>query len=223
MLDLTRKMVEILGESTVSSAYSTRYMKERILEHFGENVIITSKPGMTNIVTFRRTAASILEEFHSQQKDYTNPEDEKLNVIRTAAKLLRSDIKRIETPDDYYPVVDNDIDKQVEFLPPILKLLLEETFSGKETYLKVAFIGQAIMQSSRPRALLAPLQIGMEVLMHHNFASRFLVDTLNQAGFCSSYSEVISFKHTAAVDQGTAIPDYDGEHSDYGSCCSNNN
>lgn len=217
VLDLIKKMEEYLAESaTDSTAYSNRYMKERILEHFGDNVIITNQPGMPSIVTFRRTAASILEEFHMQQKENSNPEDEKLNVIRAAAKLLRSDIKCIETPSDIYPLIDSDIDKNLEFLPPTLQLLLNQLFSGKDTSRKVAFVGQAIMQSTRPRALLAPLQIGMGVLLHHSFASRFLIDTLNHAGFCSSYEEVLSFKRNAAVSQGTTIPDYNGEFTQYG-------
>ena len=64
--DLTekKKMQGFLEESTVGMAYSTRHMKERLMEHFGENIIIISKPGKTNIITFRRTVASILEEFH---------------------------------------------------------------------------------------------------------------------------------------------------------------
>ena len=58
--DLTEKMQGFLEESAVGMAYSARHMKERLMEHFGENVIITSKPGKTNIVTFRRTVASTL-------------------------------------------------------------------------------------------------------------------------------------------------------------------
>lgn len=123
--DLTDKMEECLDESAKGSAYSHRQMKERIMEHFGENVIITNKPGKRNIVTFRRTAASILDEFHMQQKEHVNPEDEKLDVIRAAAKLLRSDLKLVETPDDFYPLIETDVEKHVEFLPPTLRLLLE--------------------------------------------------------------------------------------------------
>ena len=41
--------------------------------------------------------------------------------------------------------------------------------------MKIAAIGQAIMQAARPRVLLAPLQFGLGVQMHHHFASRFLM------------------------------------------------
>ena len=54
--------------------------------------------------------------------------------------------------------------------------------------MKIAAIGQAIMQAARPRVLLAPLQFGLGVQMHHHFASRFLIDSLHKHGFCCSYS-----------------------------------
>ena len=130
--DLTEKMQGFLEESAVGMVYSTRHMKERLMEHLGENVIITSKPGKTNIVTFRRTVMSILEEFYTRQKGHRNTEHEKFYVIRAAARLLRSDLKAVESTDKYYPLIETDIEKHVQFLPPTLKLLLEEMFSGKK-------------------------------------------------------------------------------------------
>lgn len=47
------------------------------------------------VVTLRDTAHSILREFHKQQKS-KNPENEKLNIIKTAAKLIGSNVKFLE-------------------------------------------------------------------------------------------------------------------------------
>ncbi|CAG2229848.1 unnamed protein product [Mytilus edulis] len=63
------------------------------------------------------------------------------------------------------------------------------------------------MQASRPRALITPLQLGLGVQVHHNFASRFLVSTLNSLGFCSSYYEVQKFESSAAAVQGVDLPE----------------
>ena len=49
--------------------------------------------------------------------------------------------------------------------------------------MKIASIGQAIMQAAQPRVLLAPLQIGLGVQMHHYFGSRILIDSLHNHGF----------------------------------------
>ncbi|VDI57078.1 Hypothetical predicted protein [Mytilus galloprovincialis] len=39
--------------------------------------------------------------------------------------------------------------------------------------------------------------------MHHHFSSRFLIDTLYNLGFCSSYSEVQKFEMNAAASRST--------------------
>ena len=76
-------------------------------------------------------------------------------------------------------------------------------------------IGQATMKAARPRVLNAPLQMELAVLLHHNFASRFLVDSLYRFGFCSLYNEVQAHNTSVAVHQGTDIPNYNGEFVQY--------
>ena len=92
-------------------------------------------------------------------------------------------------------------------LPGILKAFLNNLFVGKLAEIKVAPIGQAIMQSVSLRILNMPLQLGLGVQMHRQFGSRFLIDTLNKLCFCSSYSEIQRYKRCAAVHFGTDIAD----------------
>ena len=80
---------------------------------------------------------------------------------------------------------------------------------------KIASIGNAIMQAVRPHVLLAPLQIGLAVQLHHHYASRFLVDTLHQHGFCSSYNHVQEFERSAALSRGTNIPNHSNQFIQY--------
>lgn len=96
--------------------------------------------------------------------------------------------------------------RAMDFLPESLHTLLHFLFPGTNTSTKVASIGQAIIQATRPRVRLCPLQLGLGVQLHHHFASRFLIDSLNNHGFCSSYSEVQHFERSASVCQGTDIP-----------------
>ena len=116
--DLVKKMQEVLGESA-NKPYSNRYMKDKLEEHFGENIIITNLHGKPNLVTLRKTAASILNEFHAKD---ANPVQEKMNIVETAAKLIRSDIKLVSTCSEKYPSVETDVHKHLELLPPSLKL-----------------------------------------------------------------------------------------------------
>ena len=98
------------------------------------------------------------------------------------------------------------VDEDIAFLHGTLHLFLQNVLVGKDIGTKVASIGQAIMQSVRPRILNTPLQLGLGVQMHKQFGSRFLIDTLNQLGFCSSYSEIQRYERSAAVNLGTDIP-----------------
>ena len=42
--------------------------------------------------------------------------------------------------------------------------------------------------------------------MHHHYGSKFLIDSLNSHGFCSSYTEVKKSEMSAAQTKGTDIP-----------------
>ena len=82
----------------------------------------------------------------------------------------------LDTVNDVYAPYHEmqDIDVGLDFIPLHLQLFLFELFGGKEKQVKVAFIGQAIMQAIRPRVLLVPMQVGLGVQLHHQYASRFL-------------------------------------------------
>ena len=210
--DLCLKMEEYL-EHCENWAYGHTHMKEKLKEHFGDRIVVTNVNGRPNVVTFKTTADAILQEFHAQSfgKDQ---EEEKMSIIRTAAKLIKQDIKAIVTSDTSYPKVDEDLEKHIQFLPFSLQVFLDHLVAGKHRF-KLASIGQTVMQAARPRALVAPLQIGLAVQVHHAFASRFLIDTLNSHGFCSSYNEVQRYSKNAAVQQSTDIPSFNGEFVQY--------
>ena len=106
-----------------------------------------------------------------------------------------------------YVIIMSSTEKALQFIPQSLRMLLQGLFVGQNTELKVASIGQAIMQSTRPRVLLVPLQFGLATEMHHQFSSRFIVDTLHKHGFSCSYSEVQKFEKSAALTQGFELPE----------------
>ena len=71
------------------------------------------------------------------------------------------------------------------------------------------------MQGARPRVIIAHLQIGLAVQLHHHYASRSLIDTLSRHGVCSTYDEVLKFNENAALEQGTDIPSFEGQFVQY--------
>ena len=199
---------------TGQDPYSAKYMKIKIKEHFGDRVLMTARGAKDCVVTLRDTASSILHAFHKQCKA-ENAEDEKHSIVETAAKLIESDVKSMEPSHDFYPEIEDveNEERALNYIPKSLQVLLRTMFAGQNIDVKLASIGQCIMQAIRPRAILAPLQIGLGVQMHHHFASRFLIDTLHGHGFSCSYTEVQRYERNAAVTQGIVIPGFTSEHT----------
>ena len=208
---LIEKMEEFIGESD-ETAYHFTYMKEKLKMHFGNRIVISEVNGKQNVVTLHSTASSILHDFYKQPKEQ-NCVDEEKRIIETAAKLIKTDIQGIVQSKDVYASCEeiSSTENALSFIPDSLCLLLKVLFSNHDET-KLVSIGQAIMQASRPRGILAPLQVGLGVQLHHHFASKFLIESLHKHGFCCSYSEVMKFSMNAAVSQGIDIPGFTSGH-----------
>ena len=83
--DLISKM-EVILDGSEYSAYGRVHMCSKLKEHFGDRLVITHINGKSNVVTFRNTAAAILQDFYnSQQKPDLSLE--KIRLIQTASNL----------------------------------------------------------------------------------------------------------------------------------------
>lgn len=60
--DLREKMKSFLDSE--SEPYSCRFLKAKLIEHFGENIIISGRQGKECVLTLRKTASSILHDFY---------------------------------------------------------------------------------------------------------------------------------------------------------------
>ena len=141
---------------TQLSSYNHRYMKKKLLEHYGT---ITEDNGRTNIATYNPKVSSILREYYCKPKD-VNIELEKIQLIEAAAAILQSEIyEKVSTTKDLYPP-PKELSREdcLNYLPPLLRLLLIKMFPGIDAELKTATIGQCIIQAVRPWSVMAPLQ-----------------------------------------------------------------
>ena len=206
--DLIQKMHEYLVDTGIEP-YGFTYMKEQIKNQHGKNIIITERNGKPNVVTMWSTARNILHEFYAHPKQESS-EIEKMRIIKTAAKLIKNDIKSLTQQKDVYPKRHEmaSAEEACSFLPESLTVFLQDLFTSADAKLKIASIGQAVIQATRPRVILSPLQLGLGIQLHHNFASKFLIETLHKLGFCCSYKEVTKFEHSAAATQGTEVPNW---------------
>ena len=207
--ELVQKMQEYLcADGSNQEAFSVRHMKDKLMTHFGDQIIITEIHGIPNVVTLHTNATTILYNFYKEQR-LKDSQSETMRIIRTAASLIRNEIKSIDSCTSTYPTTEQMTDpaKALAYLPPTLREMLQILFTGKDTEIQRASVGQAIMQGVRPRVIVAPLQFGLSEQMHHKFASKFLVDTLHKHGFGSSYAEIQKFERSAAVE-GVSLPEY---------------
>jgi hypothetical protein len=188
--DLIKKMKEISGENI---AYSHLKMVQELQKRFGEDLIIAQVDGKANVVTCTKTPSSILHSFYAKQS--SDEEAQKVHILKTAAELIKSDIKSVAASRDIYPSQDDieSLSLNLEFVPESLRLMLSIIFCGKSD-LKIASVGQVIMQAARPRMLLCPLPFGLGVQVHHLFASKHMNETLHALGFAPSYDEIRTYE-----------------------------
>lgn len=161
--DLVIKMKEYLPKDGSVLPYSTKYMRQSLIHYFDDDIIITSVNGISDIVTFKISASSIINNFYDKTNSTNaNFEDSKQKIILTAAELIKAEIKDLKVISNEYPTPTDiqDIGGNLSYLPDSLKSFLTSIVTGKETERKVSAIGQTIIQAVRPRVLLAPLHLG---------------------------------------------------------------
>jgi hypothetical protein len=99
VVDLVDRMSQLCPDV---EAYSVKYMKQKLMSYFGDELVISNVHGRSDVVTVKATAAKILQQFKDSPQ--TDDEDtEKRKIVRAAAELIKSDIKNIETSRDFYP------------------------------------------------------------------------------------------------------------------------
>ena len=61
--------------SEVGEPYDNKTMKNKLTQEFGDEIVISSLEGKSNVVTFRSTVVKILENYHKKALNL-NKEDE---------------------------------------------------------------------------------------------------------------------------------------------------
>ncbi|CAC5381294.1 unnamed protein product [Mytilus coruscus] len=185
-----KELVDKMNDSCGEQAYSSVYLKRKLKNHFKDDILIRDISGKSSIVTLRDNATTILQNFYHRPK-HQNSEDEKQAIILAAAKLIKSDIRSVETSKEYYPFPSDiaSIDRNLQYVQDSLRLLMKTIFVEKD----INWTGSYAI-------------LGLGIQLHHNFASRFLVSTIHSLGFCTSYSEIQRFESSAAISQGIDLP-----------------
>ncbi|CAC5370024.1 unnamed protein product [Mytilus coruscus] len=97
-------------------AYSQPYMKQKVQEHYGTSILITELNGK---VTFRQCASTIIHNYYKESKLDKSYEDSKLFLIKTAAALIKTEIRSMPVDKNFYPS-NNDILSHEKHIPESL-------------------------------------------------------------------------------------------------------
>ena len=97
-------MKQYLDEN--EGVYSYRHMKDKLEEHYGDEVAFHQYAGNKIVITFQRKAADIIASFYKHQRS-ESAESEKLRIIQIAAQLILNDTKSMnacKVGNEYPPV-----------------------------------------------------------------------------------------------------------------------
>jgi hypothetical protein len=178
--DIQDKMKAFLLErGSETEPYSTKYIKKLLLERDCDGMIISGGAGRQPcVVSFKSTATAILQaQYQASISGGGDGSDNHMQLLHDAVKVLKEEMKTKVDDRDAYPSFDDigSKNKNMEYLPPLLRFLLSKLIDSS-TDLKIAAIGQAILQACKPRLVLAPLQVGLGVQAHHlYYICRFLL------------------------------------------------
>ena len=171
-----------LTEMMEKMAYSKVWMKRKLLDRFGDDIMICNINGKEDIVTFIFNAKKILGEFYDKiDSSSENIEEQKQRIIETAAEFIKNDVESLPSSKSHPSMNEfQSIDKSTEYLTPSLKSLLKTMFVPNDKDKRVAFNGQAIMQQIRPElCFLSHFKLLHQFLcttnLHHNLSLIFLM------------------------------------------------
>ena len=75
-------------QGSQSSVYERRHFKRKILEYYGDKIIISGESGKADVVTLRETANEILLDYHKKSKE-CDIELQKIYLVEAAAKIIK--------------------------------------------------------------------------------------------------------------------------------------
>ena len=186
---LHEKLVSLDKTPDKALAYTKRYLKQMLEKHFKERMYFTSEERRTDVLCFKDLTASIIREHHNNKED-----DDKTKIIKSAVKLIQNYIALVNMNSSLYPSINEmtDLDAQLKLIPESLKLFLKPLLKQDRG---VAFWGQSIIKTSRPRSGVLPLPMRFALQLEHRFGSKRLLDEMHSLGFSKSYHQVSNYKY----------------------------
>ena len=199
-LDELRTQLQLIKNS--KDVYSTGSIKRKLQDKYGEDISFNGVRGRRNVVCLSNVAKHIINEMWYENRG-VDPNNETERIVKTAAKLIVSEIINKTFDCEYYPDKGYiaDVQKRIDWLTPNLKLFMELCARSS---LQQASIRQCFTYVIRPRSTLPPMLFGLAVEIDHVFRSRWQVDYLSKLGHSLSSYEVTRYKQSVIENENAS-------------------
>ncbi|KAK3927182.1 Protein asteroid-like protein 1 [Frankliniella fusca] len=195
--------LEQVGGGDGTCVYTRNYLKQRLLQHYGDDAIsITDGFGrhgaIVNVTGF--VGKLLHENWYRDRK--RNEGDERLRIVKLASQIILEDIRKSNCRTDQY----NAPKDVAGNLPCSLKLLLETLITTKARSCEAVqrkrdALGQALMYAARPKSYIPPLLCALTTDLHSRLGCRDEIDILHSFGFLVSYSETKRHQYNLALSK----------------------
>jgi len=197
--DLRNQLICITGSKDV---YTTTSIKRKLEKKYGTDISFNEVSGRCNVVCLSNIAKHIINDlwYENRNKDV---ESEAERIVKTAAKLILSEIRSQYFDCDNYPSKEDiqDGEKNLNCLTPNLKMFMQLCVRSS---IQQASIGQCLMHAIRPRSMLPPVLFGLTVELDHVFRSRWLLDHLAKLAFCMGSKEATRYKQSVVENESAS-------------------
>ena len=190
--------------------YSNKLLQSKLLEHYGDQITITSIPGKSNVVCFKDAAGKVLHDNWCNLK-CVDPDNERQRIVEKAASIIREDIMLTVYDCDTYPSSTNALKYMDELVPDTLKCFVTNVVKHKgeehpTEARRCTAIAHALIAACRPRSFISPLLLAIDMYLHRKYASRELIDTFSSLSFAHSYREIQRYEYSMMAGES---PSYD--------------
>ena len=91
-------MVAIAGDS--SQCYSSKQLKRKLKEHYGDHLIFMDEPGRSNMLCFKNFAWFIMDSFKKSKLPIPS------SIITAVSKTIKSELRQMKRAKSYYPNIE---------------------------------------------------------------------------------------------------------------------
>lgn len=192
-----------------------RTVASRLINHYGDDILVVNTSKRETIVCFRHIGYKLLSEGWYNNKE-TDPQREKLRIVRLAGDIIKADIRSQVYDTKKYPPPSDFLKDVNDVVPESLKVLLETIIMKEKRGAwdswkrKCTAIAHAIISATRPRSFLSSLLTGLTGYLLRKFGSRHLITMLSHLGFSASYFEG-TLLETSAVLHTESTPTLSAE------------